>query len=443
MVRPIGNERIVDQVQRTLARDLATHVGEQVLLQGWVHALRHQGGIKFMLLRDMSGVVQTVILKSNQAAFAIAGQLSTESVVAVTGTVKEEKQAPGGIELLAEAVTVLSSAEPMLPIPVIAEKGSENTDPAKRFDWRWLDLRQAEKRDIFRVWTELEAGFRDYLLENSYLQIYTPSFMSMASEGGSEVFEVKYFDKKAFLAQSPQFYKQMAMAAGLERVFLVGPVFRAEPSFTTRHMTEFTGWDFELSFIDSHHEVMAEEEKMIVRSFQRVRDRLHMDIDVPSTPFPSLTMAEAKQKLAQHGVANVRDGDLSPEQERELSHIIKQETGHDFVFVTAFPIGVRPFYHMRLEDQPDLTKSFDLLYRGIEITTGAQREHRAAILERQALEKGVVLDTIQDYVNFFRFGCPPHGGAGIGPGRIVMALLGLGSVKEATFLPRDVRRLTP
>lgn len=430
-------------MQRTLLKDVAGSVGLQVTIQGWVRTIRHQGGIKFLSIQDTTGSVQVVVLKSNKSAFGTATELSLESVVTIVGSVKEEQQAPGGIEVLAEEITMLSRADSFLPIPVIPEKGSENTDQTKRLDWRWLDLRQPGKLTIFRVWTELEAGFREYYDKADYIQIYTPSFMSMVSEGGSEVFEVKYFDRKAYLAQSPQFYKQMAMAAGFERVFMVGPVFRAEPSFTTRHMTEFTGWDFEISFISSHDDVMAEEEQMLVYGFKRVRDKLGLEIEVPTRPFPRFSMSEAKRKLQAHGVTSSREGDLSPEEERELSRIVKGETGHDFVFVTEFPIEVRPFYHMRFNDQPGLTKSFDLLYRGIEITTGAQREHRVDVLEQQALEKGVDLETIETYLNFFRYGCPPHGGAGIGPGRIVMAMLGLPSVKEATFLPRDVKRLTP
>jgi aspartyl-tRNA synthetase len=430
-------------MQRTLVQALSSHVGEQVLLKGWVHALRHQGGIKFLILRDQTGLIQTVILRSNTATFTAAEDLHTESVVAITGTVKAEAQAPGGIEVLVERLDVLSHAAPSLPIPVVAEKGSEATDPAKRFDWRWLDLRQPDKRAIFQTWTELERGFRAYWAEAGYIQIYAPSLMSMASEGGSEVFEVKYFDRKAYLAQSPQFYKQMAMAAGIERVCMVGPVFRAEPSFTTRHMTEFTGWDFEIAFVDSHYDVMAQEEQMLVRGFEYAVDNAGADVAVPALPFPKMTMAEAKAKLSARGVTSARPGDLSPEEEREISRLVKDETGHDFVFITDYPATVRPFYHMRLEGDPAFTRSFDLLYRGIEITTGAQREHRPDVLERQALEKGVLLDTIQTYVEFFRYGCPPHGGAGIGPGRIVMAMLELPSVKEATFLPRDVRRLIP
>jgi aspartyl/asparaginyl-tRNA synthetase len=275
------------------------------------------------------------------------------------------------------------------------------------------------------------------------MQIYTPCLMGTASETGSDVFEVKYFDRKAYLSQSPQFYKQMAMAAGFEKVFMVGPVFRAELSYTTRHTTEFTGFDFEISYIESHHDVMAEEEKMIAQAFTRLNDKLDLGLEIPSLPFPKLTIKEAKVKLAKKGIKSEKASDVTSEEEIELSKMIKEETGHDFVFVTDWPIEGRPFYHMRHEKDPKLTKSFDLLYKGLEITTGAQREHRPEVLEKQAKEKGMDLEPLTDYINFFRYGCPPHGGIGLGPARFIMKILDLPSVKEANYLTRDVKRLKP
>jgi aspartyl-tRNA synthetase len=312
-----------------------------------------------------------------------------------------------------------------------------------RFDWRWLDLRKEAKAKIFKTWTEMERGFRDYFEKNDFIQIYTPSFMGTASETGADVFEVKYFDRKAYLAQSPQFYKQMAMASGFEKVFVTGPVFRAEESYTTRHTTEFTGFDFEISYIQSHKDIMEAEEKLLVGVFNKLNEKLGLGLEVPTVPFPKVTMKEAKEKLAKKGVRSEKIFDVSSEEEVELAKIIKEETGHDFVFITDWPIEGRPFYHMRHEDDQTLTKSFDLLYKGLEITTGAQREHRVEILEKQAKEKGMDLEPLKDYLNFFRYGCPPHGGVGIGPGRIVMKLLDLPSIKEATYLTRDVKRLKP
>ena len=430
-------------MERIHIKDLKTKIGETVLIKGFVQAIRDQGGIKFLLVRDATGLIQAVVLKSEAEAFEFVKEITLESVVHLEGKVKEEKQAPGGFELQAFVIKMLSKAEPELAIPVVTEKSGEETDITKRFDWRWLDLRKAERLQIFKVWTELEAGFRDYFLKNDFIQIYAPSFMSTPSESGADVFEVNYFDRKAYLAQSPQFYKQMAMAAGFEKVFITGPVFRAEPSFTTRHMTEFTGWDFEVSYIDSHYDVMKIEEELIIAGFTRLKEKLGMDIEVPTAPFPKISMSDAKSMLKEAGISVERELDLSPEEERELSRIVKEKFNNDFIFVTEYPVAVRPFYHMRVDTVPSLTKSFDLLYKGIEITTGAQREHRVEVLEKQATEKGMDLSSIKEYIDFFRYGCPPHGGVGMGPGRMIMRLLDLPSVKEVTFLPRDVKRLKP
>ena len=430
-------------MERTYVKDLKNKIGEQVVVKGWVQTIRNQGSIKFLIIRDITGFIQAVALKSLPKAFAIAGELTLESVVALKGLVKNEAQAPSGIEIGVESIEILSKAAPELPIPVVVEKGGEESEANIRYDWRWLDLRKSDKQLIFKVWTELEKGFRDYWEKEGFIQIYTPSLMSTASESGAEVFEIKYFDKNAYLAKSPQFYKQLAMAAGLERVFITGPVYRAEPSFTTRHMTEFTGWDFEISYINSYEDVMAMEEKLLIAGFMQVKEKLGLAIDVPVVPFPKLTMKEIKMKLTTANIPSENEHDLSPEEEREICRLVKEETGHDFLFVTEWHKSMRAFYHMRKDGDNSITKGFDLLYKGLEITTGAQREHRLNILEKQALEKGMDLVALADYLNFFRYGCPPHGGAGIGPGRIIMKMLDLQSVKETAFLPRDVKRLSP
>ncbi|HPD73801.1 MAG TPA: aspartate--tRNA(Asn) ligase [Patescibacteria group bacterium] len=430
-------------MERTQIKNLKEKIGEKVKVSGFVQVRRDQGGIKFFVVRDVTGTVQVVFLKGAGEVFNKAGEVSLESVVSIEGLVKEEKQAPGGFEISAESLEILSKAEPELPIPVLEEKSGEPTDITKRLDWRWVDLRKEENLKIFKVWTELEKGFRSYYSQQGYIQIYTPSLMGTASETGSDVFKLQYFEGEAYLAQSPQFYKQMAQASGFEKVFCVGPVFRAEPSFTSRHMTEFTGWDFELSYIDSHLDVMSEEENLIVSGFTQLKNTVLPDLEIPSTPFPRITMEEAKEKLNKAGIKAGRKFDISGEEEIEICKIIKEETGHDFVFVTDWPAEARPFYHMRYEDNPSLTKSFDLLYKGLEITTGSQREHRYDVLISQAKEKGMSVESLSDYLNFFKFGCPPHGGAGIGPGRLVMKILNIPSVKEVTFLPRDVRRLKP
>ena len=424
-------------------KDANMHTGESQTFQGFAHAIRVQSKIIFVILRDISGTIQCVVMKDSQA-FDLAKDMSLESVIRVTRVVKQEKNAPGGAEVQVDNVEILSSADPVLPIPVDAKKGGEETDAPIRFDYRWIDLRKPEKAEIFKVWTEFEKGWRKYWSENGFTQLYAPSFMSTPSETGAEVFEVNYFDKKAYLAQSPQFYKQMAIASGFERVFMTGPVFRAELSFTTRHLTEFTGWDFEVGFIESHHDVMDFEEGMIVSGFEAVKSVFpNLDITTPKRPFPRISMVEAKKILAGLGIASPEEHDVSPEEERALSEYVLKEHGHEFVFLTDYHKSKSAFYHMRHPDNPDYSRRADLIYRGLEVTTLAQREHRPEILERQAKEKGMDLEALKDYVNFFRFGCPPHGGAGIGPGRFIMKMLDLPNVREATYLPRDVKRLNP
>lgn len=417
-----------------------------VKLAGWVRNLRIHKGLIFIDLRDLSGQMQLVVLETS-AAFSEAEKLTLESVVAVSGTLQEKPAKKGddsGIkdyELLVESLEILSLADENLPIPVLTKADNE-ADIDLRFDNRQLDLRQEDKQLIFKTWSKLEEGFREEFSRLGFMQVYTPCLMNTASETGAEVFEVKYFDRKAYLSQSPQFYKQMAIASGFEKVFTFGPVFRAEKSFTTRHVTEFTGWDFEFAFLESHHDIMDVEEKLLVSGFKKLKEDLNLDIEVPAQPFPRITLADVKVKLKAAGVTSEKEGDLSPEEEREICRLVKEESGHDFVFVTDYPAETRAFYHMRYPETKT-TKSFDLLYRGVEITTGAQREHRVDILEKQAIEKGMNLEELKDYINFFRFGCPPHGGVGIGPARLIMKILNLSSVKEACFLPRDVRRLIP
>lgn len=428
-------------MERVLVGQATKLIGEEVKTSGFIEAIRDQGKIKFLMIRDISGIVQIVVMEKADL-LKVASGLKLESVVEVVGVVKEEEQAPGGFEIQVNKIEILSTPIEELPIPV-AEKGQEETNIQQRLDWRWLDLRKPEKALIFKVWTEMESAFREYWTKNGYIEIHSPKFMSTPSESGAELFEVKYFGQTAYLAQSPQFYKQMAMAAGFERVFITGPVFRAEPSYTTRHMTEFTGWDIEVSYIDSLEDVMAELENAFICGFEQVKMTLLPELNVPAKNFPKLTMHEAKERLKAAGVPSERPYDISAEEEIELCKMIKEETGSEFVFVTEWPIEVRPFYHMRQGKDLKFTRSADLLYKGLEIVTLAQREHRVEILEKQAEEKGMEVTSFASYINFFRYGCPPHGGAGIGPARIIMKMLDLPSVKEATFLPRDVKRLTP
>jgi aspartyl-tRNA synthetase len=433
---------------RTLIADLSEHIDERVEVRGWVQAIRDQKRIQFVILRDRSGLAQAALPKSDPPSELneVISAVTSESAVTVVGTVvADERVKLGGLELRIEALRVESLAEPELP--VTAESALD-----KRIDWRYLDLRRPDRRLIFEVQTSAEAAMREYWRRDGFIEIHTPKFMGSASESGAELFRVDYFDGDAFLAQSPQFYKQMAMAAGFERICEIGPVFRANPSFTSRHDTEFTSVDVEIAWIDSHEDVMAFEEAWVTHVMAYVAERHGEEIEatfgtkvvVPTLPFPRITLADAKLELQQAGHDVPPAGhDLDPASERALSALIAERHGHEFAFVTDYPTTVRPFYHMRHEDDPTLTKSFDLLWRGIEITTGAQREHRHDRLLAQAADKGVDVGPIDYYLNFFRYGAPPHGGFGFGLTRLLMRLLGQENVREVTFLYRGPHRLEP
>jgi nondiscriminating aspartyl-tRNA synthetase len=435
-------------VTRTLISDLPEKVGRQATVRGWVHAIRDQKSVQFVIVRDETGLAQVVLAKSDPPSELNerVSALTAESAVTITGAVAaDERVKLGGLELKLEELTVDSPAEPEVPIA---------TDSAldKRIDWRYLDLRRPDRRLIFEVQTTAEDAMRDYWRKEGFVEIHTPKLMGSASESGAELFKVEYFEDVAYLAQSPQFYKQMAMAAGFGKVFEVGPVFRANPSFTSRHDTEFTSVDVEISWIDSHEDVMAFEERWLAHVLAAVREThgaliaetFDTELIVPTVPFPRVTLEHAKELLREHGHDAPGAGhDLDPPSERALSEIVKQAHGHEFAFVTDYPTTVRPFYHMRHADQPTLTKSFDLLWRGIELTTGAQREHRYEQLLAQAEDKGVDVGPIQYYLDFFRYGAPPHGGFGFGLTRLLMQMLGQDNVREVTFLYRGPHRLTP
>jgi nondiscriminating aspartyl-tRNA synthetase len=434
---------------RTLVRHLRENLGQTVTVCGWVNGLRLQRAMQFVILRDPTGMVQVTHKRGGEGDVleqALEG-LTDNSAVAVTGRVVDNPIVKlGGLELVPSHVEVPGRAE--APLPLDAHSGLEH-----RLDWRPLDVRlNPAARLIFEVQTTFEQGLREFTAAEGFTEMHTPKLMGAASESGAEVFKLGYFGRTAYLAQSPQFYKQMAIAAGIERVFEIGPVFRAEPSFTARHATEFTGIDAELAWIDGPEDVMSFEERMLAHAIAKVESRhgaaisehFGTTLSVPQVPFPRVTMAEAIDTLRAGGWDPRREReDLDPEGERAISAHVAQTAGHEFVFVTSFPASVRPFYHMRPAGRPDLTLSFDLIWKGIEITTGAQREHRHDVLLRQAAEKGMDTGPMADYLNCFRYGCPPHGGLGAGLGRILMVMLGLDSLREATFLFRGPNRLSP
>ena len=439
-------------MERTFIGNLREHIGQKVKVQGFLQTLRDQKKMQFLILRDLTGLVQIAFWKANDPQLAEKiSTLGAESVITVTGEVVDNPIVKlGGLEIQLESLSVDGPAETPLPLDPYAE-----TLPSIdfRMDWRFLDMRRPQVTLLFKVQTAVEMAFREYWRDHDFIEIHSPKLMGSPSESGAELFEVQYFETKAYLAQSPQFYKQMAMAAGFERVFEIGPVFRADPSFTSRHMTEFTGIDMEISYIESHDDVMKSLESQLNYVYTRVKE-LHgaaiqelfgVELQPPSLPFPRISMAQALAILKEVGyqLPPEKKGDVDPGGERALADWVKKNHNHDFFFLIDWPIAVRPFYHMRHSDNPALTKSFDLIASGTEIVTGAQREHRYSVLLEQAREKGLSPEPIQFYLDFFRFGCPPHGGYGMGLSRLLMVMLDLPNIREAVYLFRGPNRLHP
>lgn len=444
-------------MERILINETTRCLGKEIKVSGFVRGVRSHGGLIFIDLQDISGILQLVVSVENKNLHNLAQKFGEGDVIEAVGKIQKRPKGTenpniitGEIEMRSKRLKILSEARQPLPISM-REKGSVKTSLPKRLNWRWIDLRKPENQLIFKVWTTMEHAFREDCIKNGFIQIHSPKLMSSPSESGAELFEVKYFNRKAYLAQSPQFYKQMAIASGFEKVFEIGPVFRANPSFTPRHDTEFTSYDIEMGYIKSHYDVMEFEEKLIIAMIREVKKMYGEEIKklygkelaIPKLPFPKITMEKAKRLLSEAGVKGKKEYDLCPQEERKLSEIISKKYKHEFAFVTDYHISVRPFYHMRHEDNQNLTKSFDLIWNGIEITTGAQREHRYEVLTSQAREKGLNLKPIQYYLNFFKYGCPPHGGFGFGPTRFLTRIFNVENVREVTFLYRGPTRLTP
>ena len=429
---------------RVMAGEIPRSVGHVVTIKGFVEVVRVHKSVQFVIIRDSTGKVQVTHLKSKSETLAqLIEQLTPESAVIVTGKVVEAPQVKlGGIEIIPTAIEVANLAE---PLPIQAGASLE-----ARMDHRQVSLRSPESQLVLRVQTTLEQAMRQFWAGRGLVEIHSPKFLSTASESGAELFSLPYFGRTAYLAQSPQFYKQLAIAGGFEGVFEIGPVFRANPSHTSRHDTEFTSVDMELAWVESHETVMEFEEQFLAFILGVVAEKHGSELEtvfgttleVPTAPFPRITLSEARKWLAKLGHEITEKSDLDPEGERLLYRLIAEEYGHEFVFVTDYPAKVRAFYHMRYPGT-NVTKSFDLLWKGLEITTGAQREHHYEQLVKQAEEKGYALTPLEDYFGFFRYGCPPHGGFGVGLTRLLMCITGLGNVREVTFLYRGINRLTP
>lgn len=429
---------------------LKDYENKEITVQGFVDKIRNLQYVQFVILRDSTGKVQITIEKNdeNQELVEIIDNLTLESTLKITGKVSiNEKVKLGGVEIIPSNILVTSKSLPELPLDITSK---DNALRETRLDYRFLDLRREENNLFFRCETLLEQAFREYCVNNGFIEIHTPKIAAGAAESGAEVFKIDYFGQTACLSQSPQFYKQMAMAAGFDKVFEIGPAFRAENSHTSYHATEINMADIEISWINSFMDIMDMEEEWIKYALEKlktvygeeIKSLFNIEISDTKVKFPRITFKEAKDILKQEfNYIGEKEDDFERKEENLLCEYAKKKYNCDFIFVTKFPFAARPFYHML--DEEGLTNSYDLLFKGIEITTGAQREHRVDILKEQMLKKDINPDSLNFYLDFFKYGCPPHGGFAIGIARIMMQIFEIDNIREATFIYRGPTRLNP
>ena len=437
----------MDFSQRNPIEKVFSSTGEKISIAGWVQQVRNLGGLRFIQLQDRTGIVQIVLPKKKVSEEIFALDFQEGDIIAVTGSVVSNESAPNGKEVLPSEIEIINKRVQEYPISV-GEK--IETNPDKRYDYRFLDLRNRKVAHIFEIESTAAYAIQQYFRDNDFLQFFSAKIVGSATESGASVFEINYFDKKAYLAQSPQFYKQMMLMAGFERVFEIGPVFRAEKHHTNRHLCEYTSIDFEISYINDQKDVMKVIQGAIGFALDTIKtsranslEALGVQIDDQPKEWPIITIPECNDILADEGKELDLYEDLDAEAEGIIGRYAKEKWNSDFVFVDQYPWKIRPFYTMKDDDDPRLTKSFDLLYKGQELTTGGQREHRVDILAKQAVEKDFKLEEVDSYLQFFRNGAPPHGGSGTGIERFVQKILELPNIREARLLPRDPTRLHP
>ena len=430
--------------------ELKNYIDKEITFKGFVDTIRDKKWVMFVILKDHTGHVQMTIEKSdekNTKLLEIMSNVTKDSTVDVKAkVVANEAVKLGGIELIPTSIEITSKAFE-LPFDY---NNLDGVGIDTRMDYRWLDIRNEKNTLVRCVETSMQEGMRSFLEKERFVEIHSPKLIGAASESGSDVFEVKYFDRLAYLAQSPQFYKQMALAAGLDRVFEVGPVFRAENSNTNRHATEFTGFDLEFAYIDSYEDVMDLEEDLLIAGLSKVKedygDKIKevfgTEVIIPSKPFPRIDLKDLYQelnKLYGYIIPEHDIGDTNAETEKLVYKYAMEKYNSEFMFITGYAATKRPFYHMRKDG---VLQGYDLIWRGVEITSGAQREHRYEQIVANAKEKGLTKD-VEFYLEFFKYGCPPHGGFGIGLDRITMLLLGLPTLKETQYIFRGPNRLNP
>ncbi len=421
-------------MQRILSTQLARHIGETVTVAGWVHRRRLLKAVAFLIVRDAAGLTQVVV--TDPGVRALLDELGEESVVQLTGTVTANPAAPAGVELTAPAVRVLNAVG--VPLPFDLHRPALSATLPTQLDHAALSLRHPRRAGVLRIAAAATAGFRAALERRRFVEIHTPKIVASATESGANVFALDYFGRPAYLAQSPQFYKQL-MVGVFERVYEVGPVFRAEPHDTARHLAQYTSLDAELGFIADHRDVMAVLTEVVAGMTTTVAERTGVAVPKVPAEIPALHFAQALRIAG----APADEPDLAPAHERALGEWALREHGSEFVFVTGFPMRKRPFYTHPQPSDPVWSNSFDLLFRGLELVTGGQRLHRYADYEAALAARGEPAGAYRGYLDGFRYGMPPHGGFAIGLERFVARLTGAANVREVTAFPRDLHRVTP
>jgi aspartyl-tRNA synthetase len=429
--------------------ELKVRVGKEVRLAGWVHDVRALGGISFILLRNARGIVQIAAPKKSVPAplFELISGLHQEDVITCAGVVKESKGARMGFEVLPSAVEVLSKAAVPLPLD---PRGVTPASLDTRLRWRSLELRRPEASAVFKIENAVVQGFEEFLRGDGFMRAFTPSIIGGVSEGGSEVFKIDFYGKDAFLRQDPQLHRQLTIAGGFDRIYDLGTNWRAELSHTPRHLSEHRTIAPEMAFIADERDTMRTEEKMVVRGIKKAAqecqielDVLKVEVDIPDTPFPEVAFPEAYEVLSKLGMKLPRGQDIDEQSQRALAQHVKRETGSDFFFLNRFPLKAKPFYVMRVDDDPEFARSVDLVYKGLELSSGGQREHRHDVIVAQIKAKGYDVEALKWFTEPFRYGVPPHGGYSFGIERFVAYLLGMPNIKEAALFPRDPETLQP
>ena len=440
-VNGVKEKRVLD-IREVLEGE---YEGKEIRMNGAVHTIRHMGEVAFVILRKSRGLVQCVY-EAGGTDFDIR-DLKEESAVEVMGVVKAEERAPQGFEIRLKEIRVLS--QPAEPLPLAVSKWKLNTSLETKLSLRPISLRNVRERAKFKIQEGIVRGFRDYLLSQGFTEIRTPKIVARGAEGGSNVFKLEYFNKKAELGQSPQFYKQ-TMVGVYDRVFEAAPVFRAEKHNTTRHLNEYTSLDFEMGYIDSFRDVMDMETGMLQYVMRLLEQEYKKELDMLGVilpevgRIPAVRFDQAKELVSRKYDRKIRNPyDLEPEEELLIGRYFKEEYGSDFVFVTHYPSKKRPFYAMDDPEDPKFTLSFDLMFRGLEVTTGGQRIHDYREITDKMEKRGMDPEDIASYLMIFKYGMPPHGGLGIGLERLTMRLLDEQNVREASLFPRDVTRLEP